>query len=116
MKSLNDDRVHVHMTDVRRAEDVRSFIEAARQAWGRIDVLFSNAGNAGVVAPLAEYPEDVFDSVMAVHVRGAFLVCKYALPHMADFGSIIITSSVWQASLELRACTPTSLPSMRRLV
>jgi NAD(P)-dependent dehydrogenase (short-subunit alcohol dehydrogenase family) len=94
VKSLNDDRVHVHMTDVRRAEDVRSFIEAARQAWGRIDVLFSNAGNAGVVAPLAEYPEDVFDSVMAVHVRGAFLVCKYALPHMADFGSIIITSSV----------------------
>ena len=71
MKSLNDDRVHVHMTDVRRAEDVRSFIEAARQAWGRIDVLFSNAGNAGVVAPLAEYPEDVFDSVSGLQVRSS---------------------------------------------
>lgn len=93
-KSLQNDRVVVHVADVSRAEDVRTFVQAARQAWSRIDVVFSNAGNAGVVAPLADYPEDVFDSVMAVHVRGAFLVCKYALPHVTDGGSIIITSSV----------------------
>lgn len=93
-KSLQSDRVLVHMADVSRAEDVRSFVQAARQAWNHIDVLFSNAGNAGVVAPLADYPEDVFDNVMAVHVRGAFLVCKYAIPHMSDGASVIITSSV----------------------
>lgn len=93
-RALNRDRVMVRTADVSRATDVKAFIDAARERWGAIDVLFSNAGNPGVVAPLAEYPEDVFDSVMDVHVRGAFLVCKYGLPAMADGGSIIITSSV----------------------
>jgi len=50
-------------------------------------VLFSNAGNQGVVAPVTEYPEDVFDSLLAVHVRGAFLACKYGLPRMNTAGA-----------------------------
>jgi NAD(P)-dependent dehydrogenase (short-subunit alcohol dehydrogenase family) len=62
--------------------------------FGAIDVLFSNAGNFGTVAPIESYPEDVFDAVHAVHVKGAFLACKYAAPHIRDGGSIIITSSV----------------------
>jgi NAD(P)-dependent dehydrogenase (short-subunit alcohol dehydrogenase family) len=56
--------------------------------------LFSNAGNFGTVATIADYPEEVFDSVLAVHVRGAFLCAKHAVPQMNDGGSIIITSSV----------------------
>jgi NAD(P)-dependent dehydrogenase (short-subunit alcohol dehydrogenase family) len=47
-----------------------------------------------IVAPIEAYPEDVFDAVYSVHVKGAFLACKYATPHMNDGGSIIITSSV----------------------
>jgi len=80
--------------DVRRAADVVAAIEATVEKWGRIDVLFSNAGNPGVIAPLDQFPEDVFDDVFAVHVKGAFLMCKYGLPRMNDGGSIIITSSV----------------------
>jgi NAD(P)-dependent dehydrogenase (short-subunit alcohol dehydrogenase family) len=80
--------------DVTRAGDVAAFVEATRAHYGKIDVLFSNAGNFGTVAPIADYPEDVFDAVYAVHVRGAFLACKYAVPAMNDGGSIIITSSV----------------------
>jgi len=57
-------------------------------------VLFSNAGNSGVMAPVVEYPEDVFDSVLAVHVRGAFLACKHGLPAMRDGASLVICSSV----------------------
>jgi NAD(P)-dependent dehydrogenase (short-subunit alcohol dehydrogenase family) len=56
--------------------------------------VFSNAGTFGTVAPIADYPEDVFDAVYAVHVKGAFLLCKYAAPKMSDGGSIVITSSV----------------------
>jgi NAD(P)-dependent dehydrogenase (short-subunit alcohol dehydrogenase family) len=66
-------------------------------AWSTADVTKSdqvNAGNFGTVAPIAEYPEDVFDSVLAVHVKGAFLSAKHAVPHMKDGGSIIITSSI----------------------
>ncbi len=57
-------------------------------------MLFSNAGNFGTVAPIESYPEDVLDAVYAVHVRGAFLMAKHAVPRMRDGGSIIITSSV----------------------
>jgi len=80
--------------DVTRAADVRNFVAATVARWGKIDVLFSNAGNFGTVAPIASYPEDVFEAVYAVHVRGAFLARKYVVPQMNDGGSIIITSSI----------------------
>jgi NAD(P)-dependent dehydrogenase (short-subunit alcohol dehydrogenase family) len=80
--------------DVTQSDQVRRAIAATVARFGKIDVLFSNAGNFGTVAPIADYPEDVFDSVLAVHVRGAFLCAKHAVPQMNDGGSIIITSSV----------------------
>jgi NAD(P)-dependent dehydrogenase (short-subunit alcohol dehydrogenase family) len=43
--------------------------------------------------PITEYPEDLFDQIIATHVRGCFLACKYTIPHMNDGGSIIVTSS-----------------------
>ena len=81
-------------TDVTKAGEVRDAVAATVARWGRIDVLFSNAGNFGTVAPIESFPEEVFDAVYAVHVKGAFLLCKYAVPQMNDGGSIIITSSV----------------------
>jgi len=80
--------------DVSQAAPTRHYVERTVARFGAIDVLFSNAGNQGVVAPVTDYPEDVFDSLLAVHVRGAFLACKYGLPRMNAGGSIIITSSV----------------------
>lgn len=80
--------------DVSNPEDMKTLAEQAVTAFGGIDVVFSNAGNFGTVAPVAQYPEDVFDAVLAVHVRGAFLVAKYLTPHMRSGGSLIITSSI----------------------
>jgi NAD(P)-dependent dehydrogenase (short-subunit alcohol dehydrogenase family) len=80
--------------DVSDAAATRAYMERAVARFGKIDVLFSNAGNQGPVMPVTEYPEDQFDALIAVHVRGAFLACKYGLPKMNDGGSIIITSSV----------------------
>ena len=91
---LGEANVAATAADVTRAQDVRNFVAATVARWGKIDVLFSNAGNFGTVAPIASYPEDVFEAVYAVHVRGAFLACKYAVPQMNDGGSIIITSSI----------------------
>jgi NAD(P)-dependent dehydrogenase (short-subunit alcohol dehydrogenase family) len=88
------DRTAVKAADVREAADVEAYVAATVARWGRIDVLFSNAGNPGTIAPLADYPEDVFDDVYRVHVRGAFLACKYGIAQMNDGGSVIITSSV----------------------
>ena len=80
--------------DVTQAAMVEGFVASTVARFGRIDVLFSNAGIFGTVAPIADYPEDVFDAVYAVHVKGAFLACKYAVPQMNDGGSIVIASSV----------------------
>ena len=91
---LASDRVKIFAADVTDAGAVKAMIACTVANWGKIDVVFSNAGIQGVVAPATDYPEDVFDRVMAVHVNGAFLTCKYALPQMNDGGSIVITSSV----------------------
>ncbi len=80
--------------DVTRSEDVKNYVKKSVEAFGKIDVFFNNAGIEGVVKPLAEYPEEMFDQVMAVNVRGVWLGTKYVLPEMNDGGSIIITSSV----------------------
>jgi NAD(P)-dependent dehydrogenase (short-subunit alcohol dehydrogenase family) len=82
------------VTDVTKSDQIQNSVQATVNKWGNIDVLLSNAGNFGIAAPVTEYPEDVFDSVIAVHVKGAFLTAKHVLPHMNDGGSIIITSSI----------------------
>jgi NAD(P)-dependent dehydrogenase (short-subunit alcohol dehydrogenase family) len=82
------------VADVTDSVQVKTAVAGAAEAFGGLDVVVSNAGIAGVIAPVADYPEDVFDQVMAVHVRGSFLVCKHALPYLRSGASIVITSSV----------------------
>jgi len=91
---LNSLNVETIAADVSKADATRNYIDRTVARFGKIDVLFSNAGNQGPIVPTTEYPEDVFDAVMAVHVRGSFLCCKYGIPQMNDGGSVIITSSV----------------------
>lgn len=88
------DRVAWVGADVAATAGTRDYIDRTAARFGKIDVLFSNAGISGVVRPVTDYPEDVFDAVMAVNVRASFLACKYGLPQMRDGGSIIVTSSV----------------------
>jgi branched-chain amino acid transport system permease protein len=88
------DNVAWFAVDLTKSDQVKNSIASTVSRWGKIDVLFSNAGNFGVVAPVTEYPEDVFDSVLAVNVKGAFLAAKHTLPFMNDGGSIIITSGI----------------------
>lgn len=91
---LSEERVACAAADVTDSISTQAYIGLAVERFGGIDVLFSNAGTFGTVAPIADYPLDIFDAVQAVHVRGAFLAAKHAVPHMRDGGSIIITSSV----------------------
>jgi NAD(P)-dependent dehydrogenase (short-subunit alcohol dehydrogenase family) len=92
--SFRNNRVAGFAADVGRADEVRRAVDATVARFGGIDILFSNAGNFGAVAPIESYPEEVFDAVLTVHVKGAFLMCKYVVPRMRDGGSIVITSSV----------------------
>jgi NAD(P)-dependent dehydrogenase (short-subunit alcohol dehydrogenase family) len=88
------DRVATCETDVSDRDQTQNYIAETVAKWGKIDVLFANAGFSGTSAPITDYPDEIFDQVMAVNVRGSFLACKYTLPEMNDGGSIIITSSI----------------------
>jgi NAD(P)-dependent dehydrogenase (short-subunit alcohol dehydrogenase family) len=91
---MDSENLDVVAADVSSAGATAAYIRKAVARFGAIDVLFSNAGNFGVVGPIASYPDDIFDDVLAVHVKGAYLAAKHAVPHMNDGGSIVLTSSV----------------------
>ncbi|MDH5748978.1 MAG: SDR family oxidoreductase, partial [Rhodospirillales bacterium] len=88
------DRVAAVEADVSDEAASKNYIDQTMEKWGRIDVLFCNAGFSGDNKPVADFPTDLFNRVMAVNIGGTFLGVKYALPHMGDGGSIIITSSI----------------------
>ena len=92
----SDERVMTARADVSNEDDVRGYVQRALDRFRRIDVLFNNAGIEGEVAPLEEQDTAMFDKVIAINVRGAYLGLKYVLPHMykAGAGSVINTSSV----------------------
>jgi len=94
VKELNSGNVSYCVADVSKAVDVAHYVDETVKLLGKIDVFFNNAGIEGVVKPITDYPEDIFDKVISVNVKGTWLGNKYALPQMKDGGSIIMTSSV----------------------
>ena len=94
LRTLPPERAAAAVVDVTEAAAVAGVVAVPREGVGGIAGVFSNAGNFGTVGPIADYPDEVFDSVMAVHVKGAYLAAKHASPHMPGGGSIVITSSV----------------------
>jgi NAD(P)-dependent dehydrogenase (short-subunit alcohol dehydrogenase family) len=93
-EELEGSRIKYCVADVSKSADVQRYVKEAVDAFGKIDIFFNNAGIEGVVKPLVDYPEDVFDKIMAVNVKGIWLGNKYVLPQMNDGGSVIMTSSV----------------------
>ncbi|WP_280153722.1 glucose 1-dehydrogenase [Piscinibacter sp. XHJ-5] len=67
-------------TDVARAEDTRSMIDAAVERFGALDVLVNNAGIGHLPQPLEDLPEDEFDRILAVNVKSIYLAAKEAVP------------------------------------
>ncbi|SMB80474.1 SDR family oxidoreductase [Deinococcus hopiensis] len=82
--------------DVSDAESVRQAIQAAVERFGRLDVVFANAGINGVWTPIDELEPEEWDKTLNINLRGTYLTVHYAVPHLkkAGGGSIIITSSV----------------------
>jgi NAD(P)-dependent dehydrogenase (short-subunit alcohol dehydrogenase family) len=91
---LGATNVEVFGGDVSEADHVRAYLDVVCSKWGAIDVLFSNAGNHGFIGDLDDYDEEAFERTYRIHVKGAFLACKYGPKKMRDGGSIIVTSSM----------------------
>jgi NAD(P)-dependent dehydrogenase (short-subunit alcohol dehydrogenase family) len=94
-KKLGDGALAVH-ADVSKSEDVKAMIDAATSTFGRLDVLYNNAGIDGELHPTGECPEEAWDQVIAVNLKGVFLGFRYGIPAMLKTGggSIISTASM----------------------
>lgn len=84
------------IADVTKSDDVKAYVKAAIDKFGRIDCFFNNAGIEGKLAPTAEYDEAMFDAVIGVNLKGVFLGLRHVLPEMIRQGSgaVVNTASV----------------------
>lgn len=81
--------------DISDAAAIQAAYDRVGREWGRLDVVFANAGINGVWAPIDELQHDEWTKTLTVNLTGTFLTVKYALPLLKqNGGSIIVTSSV----------------------
>jgi len=95
IKGAGSDAIFVH-TDVSRADEIRQLVKTTVDTFGRLDVLFNNAGIPQRPTPIHAIEEADWDRIYSINAKGVFLGTKYAVPEMrkAGGGAIINTASV----------------------
>ena len=79
--------------DTAQLTEVERFLEEVKKKFGKIDVLFINAGVAKF-APLTETPEPLFDEQFDINIKGAYFTIQKAVPFLNDGASIVLNTSV----------------------
>src|SRR6516162_7538153 len=84
-------------TDVAKTGDVQALVQKTVEEFGRLDVAFNNAGIEGNWLPVVQLPEDQFDKVISINLKGVWLCLKYEIEQMlrqGGGGAIVNMSSV----------------------
>lgn len=92
VKTLGDGVLAVQ-ADTAKLGETEKFLTKVVQKFGKIDVLFVNAGVAKF-APLTETPESLFDEQFDINIKGAYFTIQKVVPHLNDGASIILNTSV----------------------
>jgi len=92
VKTLGDGVLAVR-ADTAKLGETEKFLTKVVQKFGKIDVVFVNAGVAKF-APLTETPESLFDEQFDINIKGAYFTIQKAVPHLNDGASIILNTSV----------------------
>ncbi|WP_159884477.1 SDR family oxidoreductase [Paenibacillus puerhi] len=83
------------VADISAPEEIEAAIAQTAKKWGRLDIVFANAGINGVLAPIEDMQVSDWEQVMSINLKGTFLTVKYAIPFLKEHGgSVIITSSI----------------------
>lgn len=83
------------VADISQPDQMQQAIDKIVAQWGKIDIVFANAGINGVWAPIEELSPEEWDKTLNVNLKGTFLTVKYAVPYLKkQGGSVIVTSSV----------------------
>lgn len=97
VESLNNpDNILAITADVTKEADVKNYVAKTKDTFGRVDILFNNAGITGKPTDLMDIKLEDFENVLAINTTGVFLGLKHVLPLMTKqgSGSVINTSSV----------------------
>lgn len=92
---LDDAQALALQANVAKEEEVKAYVDATVDKFGKIDGFFNNAGIEGTTANVEDYPTETFELVFQINVKGAFLGLKYVVPVMKKqgYGSIVNTAS-----------------------
>ncbi|MFL5592290.1 MAG: SDR family oxidoreductase [Ktedonobacteraceae bacterium] len=83
------------VADIAQEDQMQRAVQQVLDRWGRIDIVFANAGINGMWAPIEELSLADWSQTITVNLTGTFLTIKYTVPHLKkQGGSLIITSSV----------------------
>jgi NAD(P)-dependent dehydrogenase (short-subunit alcohol dehydrogenase family) len=85
--------------DVAVSDEVATMVAATVARFGRLDCAFNNAGVEGVLASIVDYPEEVFDRVIAINLKGVWLCMKHEIPVMLAQGGGAIVNTASTAGL-----------------
>ena len=82
--------------DISKANDVKAAIRQIDNVWGRLDIVFANAGVNGVWAPIDELEPDEWKKTVDINLNGTYHTIHFAVPLMKreDGGAILITASI----------------------
>jgi NAD(P)-dependent dehydrogenase (short-subunit alcohol dehydrogenase family) len=80
-------------SDTSNLTDIDKLFNVVKEKFGKIDVLFLNAG-IGKFAPVEAVTEEVFDSIMNINFKGAYFTIQKALPLLNDNASIVLNASI----------------------
>lgn len=81
--------------DISHADAVEAAVRQIIDEWGRLDIVFANAGINGVWAPIDELDPDEWERTIRINLTGTFFTIKYAVPQLKKRGgSVIVTASI----------------------
>ncbi|MBD1937332.1 SDR family NAD(P)-dependent oxidoreductase [Microcoleus sp. FACHB-68] len=83
------------IADISEADKMQQAYQQVAEKWGRLDIVFANAGINGVWAPIEELKPEEWEKTIKINLTGTFFTVKYAVPYLKkQGGSVIITSSI----------------------
>ncbi len=97
-KSQGGEATYTHC-DVSKADEVREMVSLAVRTYGKLDILYNNAGIPGPFAPCPDVTEEEWDRTQAINLKSVFFTCKYALPELVKQPTSAIVNTASSAAL-----------------
>jgi NAD(P)-dependent dehydrogenase (short-subunit alcohol dehydrogenase family) len=97
-KAANELGVHAILSDQGKIEDIEHLVQEVNDKFGKVDILFVNAGISGTSSIELETPES-FDNMMNVNFKGVYFTLSKFIPHLNDGASVVLLSSVLASTI-----------------